>query len=156
MSSTLIDEDLGHRGALQRKFLIHTPSAVVAWGGLLWLLVILITGNIGAILGLVLISIITASVTFEATAAIRDLRSEPITTRGNVDRAWAKGRFLFIGTVRYLIVRGRVFELREEAFSSLLEDDIVEIKHWPHTNIVISLHLLKGEDAEGYTRPDER
>ncbi len=156
MSSTLIDEHLGHRGSLHRKLAIHTPAAVVAWGALLWLLAILVTGNVGALVGLSLVGVITASVTFEASATIRDLRGEPVTTRGNVDRAWAKGRFLFIGTVRYLIVRGRVFELREEAFASLLEDDIVEIKHWPHTNVVISLHLLKGDDAEGSSRPDER
>ena len=156
MSSTLIDEDLGHRRTLHRKLVIHTPGAVVAWGALLWLLAILLSGNLGALVGLTLVAIITASVTFEASAAIRDLRGDPITTRGNVDRAWAKGRFLFIGTVRYLIVRGRVFELRQEAFASLQEDDIVDIKHWPHTNIVISLHLLEGEDAEGYTRPHER
>jgi hypothetical protein len=156
MSSTLIDDVLGHRGTLHRKLMIHTPAAVIAWGALLWLLVILVTGNLGALVGLTLVAIIAASVTFEASATIRDLRTEPITTRGNVDRAWAKGRFLFVGTVRYLIVRGRVFELRQEAFASLQEDDIVAIKHWPHTNIVISLHLLEGEDAEGYSRPDER
>ena len=156
MSSTLIDVVLGHRGTLHRKLMIHTPAAVIACGALLWLLVILVTGNLGALVGLTLVAIIAASVTFEASATIRDLRTEPITTRGNVDRAWAKGRFLFVGTVRYLIVRGRVFELRQEAFASLQEDDIVAIKHWPHTNIVISLHLLEGEDAEGYSRPDER
>ena len=100
MSSTLIDDVLGHRGTLHRKLMIHTPAAVIAWGALLWLLVILVTGNLGALVGLTLVAIIAASVTFEASATIRDLRTEPITTRGNVDRAWAKGRFLFVGTVR--------------------------------------------------------
>jgi hypothetical protein len=156
MSSTLIDEDLGHRLALQRKLIIHTPVAVVSWGITIWLLLVVLSGNLGALIGLTIAAIVTAAFTFEASASIRDLRCEPITTRGNIDRAWKKGRFLFIGTVRYLIVRGRVFELTQEAFISLQEDEVVEIQHWPHTNVVISLHLLRGADAEGYPRARDR
>lgn len=156
MTSTLIDEDPGHRGALQRKMLLHTPAAVGSWLVGLWLLMVLLSGNVGALVGLIIVAIVTAAFTFESVAAIRDLRSEPITTRGNIDRAWAKGRFLFIGTVRYLIVRGRVFELRPEAFASLQEDDTVEIKHWPRTNVLVSLHLIEGEDVESDRGPARR
>lgn len=156
MSSTLIDEDLGHRGALQRKMLLHTPAAVGSWLVTLWLLTVLFSGNVGALVGLTIVAIVTAAFSFEAVAAIRDLRSEPITTRGNVDRAWAKGRFLFVGTVRYMVVRGRIFELRSAAFASLQEDDMVEIKHWPHTNVLVSLHLIEGEDDESDRGPARR
>ena len=156
MSTTLIDDDPGHRFALRRKLVLHAPVAVAAWAVAIWLLLVMLSGNFGAIVGLTIVGIVTAAFSFESVAAYRDLKGEPVTTRGNVNRAWAKGRFLFIGTVRYVIVRGRVFELRAEAFASLQEDDTVEIRHWPHTNLVISIHLLTGEDAEIERRPARR
>ncbi|MEE8338431.1 MAG: hypothetical protein V3R95_10235 [Dehalococcoidia bacterium] len=156
MSTTLIDDNPGHRVALQRKLALNAPVAIGAWGVTFWLLLVLLGGNAGAIVGLTIIGIVTAAFSFESVAAFRDLKGEPTTTRGNVDRAWAKGRFLFIGTVRYAIVRGRVFELRPEAFASLQRDDTVEIRHWPRTNLVISIHLLTGEHATIERRPARR
>lgn len=156
MNTTLIDEDLGHRRALQRKVLLHGPAAVVSWAITAWLLLVLVGGNVGALVGLTIMAIVTTALTFEAISALRDLRTEPITTRGGVGRVWSKGRFLFIGTIHYLAVAGRIFELRREAYASLQEGDTVEIEHWPHTNVVVSIRLVAADPDESDSRSAER
>ena len=143
MSAGMLEERPGHRAVLVRKAIIHTPAAAgalalaaIALGGLL-------QGNAGALIGLVIVGALAFALSFEAVAALRDLRAAPVTTRDRVARVWSKSRVLFFGRVHYLLVERRVFEIGPVTGAELRQGDEVEIVHWPHTNALVSLRLVK-------------
>ena len=91
--------------------------------------------------------------------ALRDLRASPVTTEGNVERLWNKTTFLFFGRNYYLLVNGHVFSISLEAYRELFPrmGREVKVRHWPHTDIVISLHLLEPDDgSDGQPSPPEK
>jgi hypothetical protein len=144
MNLTLLEERDNHRAVLIRKAAIHVPAFVGAFivSGLLF--ASLLQGNLDVLIGLAIMGIVSFAVGFEASAAVRDLRKQPTTTSGEALRVWSKGRFLFFGTIFYVLVNGRVFELSREAYGSIEYGDNLEIAHWPHTNVVVTLHLIEG------------
>lgn len=152
MTLTLLEERSDHHAALVRKAMIHVPAALAALAIGALLFMSLLQGNLGVLIGLTIIGVIGLAVGFEANAALRDLKAEPITTQGEVLRAWSKGRYLFIGTIFYVHVGGRVFELERPTFASVENGDTLEIVHWPRTNIIITLHLVEGSSADGSGR----
>lgn len=143
MNEILLEEHHGHRATLVRKAVIHTPTATLAWVLALSLLGGLLQGNLGVIVGLVIVGVVAFALSFEAIAALRDLRTEPVTTHGAVQRLWTKGRVFFLGRVNYLFVQGRVFEVTAPTYAGLAEDDTVEVVHWPHTNILVTVSLMQ-------------
>ena len=143
MSTRLLEERARHRAGLLRKAITHTPAAGVALVLTAIALLSLLQGNLGAIIGLVLIGGLSFALGFEAVAALRDLRGAPVTTRDRVAKVWSKSRVLFFGHVHYLLVERRVFEIGPVAGAELQEGDEVEIVHWPHTNALVSLHLVE-------------
>lgn len=143
MSTRLIEERAGHRARLLRKAITHTPAAAAALGLTGFALLSLLQGNLGAIIGLLLVGGLSFALTFEAVGALRDLRGAPVTTRDRVAKLWSKSRVLFFGHVHYLLVNRRVFEIGPVAEEELHEGDEVEVVHWPHTNALVSLHLVE-------------
>ncbi len=142
MSTRLLEERPGHRAGLVRKAIIHTPAAA---GALLFTAIALLSllqGNLGSLIGLVIVGGLAFALSFEAIAALRDLRSVPVTTSSRVARLWSKSRVIFFGRVHYLLVERRVFEIGPVAEAELREGDEVEIVHWPHTNSLVSLRLV--------------
>lgn len=142
MSTKLLEERPGHRASLVRKALIHTPAAAGALMLTAIALLSLLQGNAGAVIGLVIVGGLAFALSFEALAALRDLRGAPVTTRDRVARVWSKSRVLFFGRVHYLLVERRVFEIGPVTGAELREGDEVEIVHWPHTNALVSLRLV--------------
>lgn len=143
----IIEERPGHRGDVVRKAVIHTPAATIATAIFAALLLLVIGGDWGALFGVTIIGIIAYALSFEAIAALRDLRSEPTTTDGLVSRTWQKSRVLFFGRVHYLMVQRRVFEIDAVLAEEVREGDRVEIVHWPYTNTLVSLRRLSRESA---------
>jgi hypothetical protein len=146
MSASLLEERPGHRAGLVRKAIIHTPAAAGALALTAIALLGLLQGNLGALIGLVIVGSLALALSFEAVAALRDLRSAPVTTRDRVARVWSKSRVLFFGRVHYLLVKRRVFEIGPVAGAELRAGDEVEIVHWPHTNALVSLRLVGPRD----------
>ena len=153
MSARLLEERPGHRAGLVRKAITHTPAAAVALALTASALLSLLQGNLGALIGLVIIGGLSFALSFQAVAALSDLRAAPVTTRDRVARVWTKSRILFFGRVHYLLVERRVFEIGPLAEAELREGDEVEIVHWPHTNVLVSLRLV--EPQGGPERPSE-
>ena len=134
-----LQEQHNHRFVLVRKAIIYTPAALIATALFAVALSSLLSGNVGAIIGTVILAIIAFAVDFEAVAALRDLRAEPTVTIGRVQRVWSKARILFFGRAHYLLIKRQVYEVDGVAAAELADGDPVQIEHWPHTNIVISL-----------------
>ncbi|HJM89489.1 MAG TPA: hypothetical protein QF624_07680 [Dehalococcoidia bacterium] len=155
MSDTLLYEHVGHRGRVIRKALMHGPLGVFTIGVTLWLAISVLGGNLGALFGFLMMALISFAIGLEGLAALRDLVAVPVRSRGEIQRAWSKGRFLFLGTIHYILVEKRVFEVEGHAFSSVQEGNVVELQHWPHTNVVASIHLVEEEPEEEF-RPNYR
>ena len=130
-----LEQRRNHRPALVRRALLLTPTAIAATGLLfysaqyLW----------GSLLPVIIIALCAIAVDFEAVSTLRDLRSQPTTTRGRVDRLWKKSRYLFLGRVDYMLVGRLLFEIGPVAATELRPGDEVVVEHWPHTAIVITL-----------------
>lgn len=168
-----LDRYLEHRDnarfAIWRQAAIYVPSGVL----LTSLLAVGIMNLPNAIVAVVVLMVFALPVDIEAIQAVRDLtKREPVTSRGVVDRQWAKGRFLFFGRVRYVLMdlrrvkdgkvdpgqkpKGSLFEVQELTDMQLSPGDQVEVVHWPHTNAIVSLELLSRdpESNRGTGSPD--
>lgn len=148
------------RFAIWRQAAIYVPSGLL----LTALLVVGVMNLPNSIVAVVVLSVFSLPVDMEAIAAVRDLfRSGPVTSRGVIDRQWAKARFMFLGRVRYLLVDLRrvedgqvnrdakpkrtLFEVSELANMQLNPGDEIEVVHWPHTNSIVSLELLSKDPS---------
>ena len=161
------------RLGIVRQAAIYVPSGLVLTG----LLAVAVMNLPNAIVAVIVLAIFSLPVDLEAIQAVRDLlRKEPVTSRGVIDRQWAKSRFMFLGRVRYLLVdlrrvdgqggavldpdakaKGTLFEVEELANHQLHPGDEIEVVHWPHTNAIVSLELLSsGVDASNGTNPPAR
>jgi hypothetical protein len=145
----LLEEHFGHRAGVYRRALIFTPLAIGFLIAFALLFISLVGGNGGAWIGSILIGVIAFAISYEALSALRDLRSEPITTMGPAERVWTKSRFLVFGKTGYVLVRGRVFDIRVDTSMLLEAGTPVTVRHWPHTNLVVTLHRgAEGSETE--------
>ena len=159
MNARLIEEARHHRAAVARAAMMWTPLTIAALVGEGLLLRSVLGGNLGTIFGLIIVGIMVMAPAFMSIAALRDLRASPVTTEGNVERLWNKTTFLFFGRNYYLLVNGHVFSISLEAYRELFPrmGREVRVRHWPHTDIVISLHLLEPDDgSDGQPSPPEK
>lgn len=143
----LLEEHFGHRMGVYRRAIIFTPLAVGFIAAFAFAFLSLLSGNVGALLGSVVLGVIAFALGFEALAALRDLRAEPITTSGPAERVWTKSKFLIFGKTGYLLLKGRVFEIRVDTTMLIEAGTPVTFRHWPHTNLVVTLHR-GAEDAD--------
>jgi hypothetical protein len=101
--------------------------------------------------GLIIVSIFSVAIFIEGFAVARDIVSQPIITEASVSRLWQKGRLLVFGQVYYLLIDKKLFEISAFAYHELQSHTkpYVRIRHWPHSNIVISIQSTqKPETAE--------
>lgn len=134
---------------------IYVPTGIV----LTALLLLSISALPGTIFAVILLSIGAFAFDMQAYHAVADLLTpQPTTSRGRVERMWTKGRFLFLGRVRYLLVetlpvvdgqvdeaakpKVRLFEVGPIAEMELRLGDEVEVVHWPHTNSIVTLERI--------------
>src|SRR5690606_3788338 len=106
-----LDRYIEHRDntrfAIWRQAAIYVPSGLLLTA--LW--VVGIMNLPGSIIAVIVLTLFVIPVDLEAISAVRDLfRREPVTSRGPIDRQWAKARFMFLGRVRYLLVSVRRVE----------------------------------------------
>jgi len=157
------------RFAIWRQAAIYVPSGLLLTS--LW--VVGIQHLPTSIIAVVILTLFTLPVDIEAIQTVRDLaRREPVTSRGVVDRQWAKARFMFLGRVRYLLAslrrvddgqvdaarkpKSSLFEVSELTNMQLNPGDQIEVVHWPHTNAIVSLERLSQDlgESPGQTPPD--
>ena len=100
----LIDEPPNPRRTIYRMALLYTPAAVLVGTLALIPIVSLLQGSTGAIIGVILLGPTAAALGFQAIVALRDLRAQPVTTRGVLRRVWDKGTVLWVSRAYYLRV----------------------------------------------------
>lgn len=125
-----------HRLALYIRAAIFVPSGIALTA------VLVVALMQGAWVAVVVVGIGAVAVDSEAISTVRDLVSKPVTTQGKVGRSWKKARFLFLGSIHYIMVRGRLFEIGPVAAMELRPGDEIRAYHWPHTNAIITLERI--------------
>ena len=143
MSMEMIEERPLDRRLLVRNAAIYAPTSFVVVALLLLALGALFSGNAGAVLPAIILGIVAFAVLYELTAAVRDLRAEPITTEGTIDRIWKKSKLLIFGRQDYMMIDRKVFEVGVLAATELVEGQRVSIRHWPHTMRVITIERIR-------------
>jgi hypothetical protein len=140
----VLEEHAATRNPILRNALIYTPAAVVTGGLFFVSLFELLSGNAGATLPTILLSLVGFALVYEAIAALRDLRSAPVVTEGEVDRVWKKSKLLIFGRQDYLLVQKQVFEVGPITAIELSVGQTVSIRHWPRTRRVVSVGRIRG------------
>lgn len=140
------------RRTIVRKAFAFAPIAALFLAATLFALYNMLTSSAGAVVGVVVFGLPAFALTYEAVAALRDLRSQPRVTRGVIARMWNKGTVLWMTRAYYLLVEsagtssGReqhFFVISPEAYLQLSDGRTVEVRHWPHTNTVVSLGVVE-------------
>ena len=148
MSHEMLGEMPSSRQKLWRMAALYVPLAV---GGLALTgisLRALAGGSAGAVIPLTIMLIVTGALLFQAVTALRDLRAQPMFTRGEVHRTWSKGGVLWLFRSHYVMIDRQVFVMAPEVWVLLGEGDIVECHHWPHTKTLIRVMLVKDRDPD--------
>ncbi len=155
----LLEEHGESRRALARKLMLHAPLALAFGVVSAAALYYAFTNSLGALVGAAIFGLPAFAFGYEAVTAARDLRAQPITTRGTIARMWNKGTILWMTRAYYLLVdlppveggerEQRFFVISHEAYVQLEEGRTVEVQHWPHTNAVISLGIVESSRARG-------
>lgn len=148
------------RRGIVRKALVFTPAALLFAGVTLAAVYNAFTNSMGALVGAVVFGIPAVALLYEASSCLRDLRSQPMTTRGVVTRMWNKGTVLWMTRAYYLLVnvsgnqRGeqRFFVVPQDVYLQLDEGRTIEVTHWPHTNAVVTLGEVEGRSGPSGSR----
>ena len=129
------------RKLVWRKFLVFLPLSFVCILLLFWLVAQLPQ----TVIGLVIVGVFSIAIIIELVSAARDIRSSPIVTQGNASRLWQKSRLMIFGQVNYLLIDRRLFEINMHAYQFLNAntDRPIRIRHWPHSNLEISIETLE-------------
>ena len=160
----LMEEHPRSRRTLWRMALIYTPTATLALVLASIALYNLVTGSIGAVVGVILLSPIAIALTYQAVTALRDLFAQPVRTRGEVARLWDKGTVLWMSRSYYTLVEApkaadpsrldhHVFVISQLSSLDLRDGMLVEAEHWPHTNTLLRLWEVERQVAPQAERP---
>ena len=124
-----------------RKFLVFLPLSFICILLISWLIAQLPQ----TVIGLIIVGVFSIAIVIELVSAARDIRSSPIVTQGKASRLWQKSRMMIFGQVNYLLIDRRLFEVNAHAYQFLNTnpDRAIRIRHWPHSNLVISIEYLE-------------
>ena len=139
----VLQEGTPDRRGLVRMVMLYTPLAAISGSGVVWLLRVLLGGDLGALIGLTVLGLALFGTSFQASGALRDLRAAPVTTTSVVLRKRRPGLFMWLGRTHYLLLREGAFVVSVPAYHELEEGDEVEMEHWPHTHRVVRLRLSR-------------
>lgn len=139
-------EELEARENTQRTLLrmavLYVPLAFVTTAVALYAFGNFLGGAGGALIPAVIVGIFALAFSIEGISAVRDLRAQPVTSRGPVRRTWSRGGLLWFFRSHYMHVEKDVFTVAPLTAVSVHPGDTVEIEHWPHTKTVMRVRLL--------------
>jgi hypothetical protein len=121
-------------GMLMLQALFFTPLTLITLGGVVLALYNIAAGDFGYVVMLVVASILTILFGFQAVHYLRDMGTQPVHSEGEISKKWTKGNlFFFFMPGYYIAVKGKIFTISRSHFSGLLEEDMVRIRHYPHS-----------------------
>lgn len=101
----------------------------------------------GTVVGLVVVGVIALLSGYQSIQAFRDLFTQPVETRGVVERKWSRADF-FVVRSHYVMVKRNVFRIEPFEFVDVELGDTVSVIHYPHTSTVQSLTVEERGEGE--------
>lgn len=128
------------RTVLVRSVLLFLPFLAIV----LVALVTLVRGGVsgGAIIGVVVVSLVTLLLGYQIVQSLRDLAGHPIETEGVVERHWNRNEF-FVFRNTYIFVEGDVYRLSPEQELHVEIGHRVRVRHYQHTGTVEAIEVLQ-------------
>jgi xanthosine utilization system XapX-like protein len=124
----------GRRAQIIVQAVVFTPLAAVMVAGVVLALVKIASGETGYVVLLFVSGVLAIVLGYQAYHYVRDLGAEPVVTEGEVAKKWTKGNlFFFFMPSYYIAVKGKIYTVTRLQFRGLLEEDLVRIRHYPHT-----------------------
>lgn len=138
------------RRRLVRGAVIYMPifvAVLIAW--VVALAAVVRQGGGGSIFLLLLLTLVALLVGFQSVQSLRDLRSPPVTSEGEVRRKWRRAELLLFPAY-YLYLNRNVFKITPLAYHQVQPGGFVVVLHYPHTSSVVSVTRLRpGEMKPG-------
>ncbi|RLT35773.1 MAG: hypothetical protein DWI59_01600 [Chloroflexi bacterium] len=150
-AGTLLESNADPQRSLRRSLLVNGPLALLSLIPLGMSLQSLLVGNMGALLPLSILSVVTGSLAYQVYSAKRDLQATPEETTGSVRRVWSKGAVLWMVRSHYILIGRAIFVIDALSAYDLKEGDVVRVRHLPHTSTVIELRVLHREPTPANT-----
>ena len=122
------------RGIVVLQALVYTPLTLLSLAGVALALVEIASGDYGYAVMLVFSSVLAVILGYQAVHYLRDLSSEPVQSEGEIAKKWHKGNlFFFFMPGYYIAVKGQIYTVSRDHYRTLLEEDMVRIRHYPHS-----------------------
>ena len=114
--------------------IFFTPAALVCAALSVLAIAQIISGDTGYLVLLFVVGSLTILLGYQAVHYIRDLGAHPVQNEGEVAKKWTKGNlFFFFWPSYYIAVKGKIYTITRDDYKGLLEEDLVRIRHYPHT-----------------------
>ena len=132
------------RGGLIKSALLWTPCFVVVFGLLLYFLFDQLTGGgKGSWFLLVILTIFSVLLGFQASQSLLDLRSEPIEGTQVVVRRWSKSDSLVMRTHYLQLANKAILHGDKHILDGIKVEDTVIVRYYPHTGVLLSIEKVK-------------
>jgi len=135
---------LSPRGRLIRDAILYTPPFLL-FATMLALMIAGIWDR--AIVGMIIIALLTFLFGYQSIQTIRDLFSQPRDIVGPIRRLWTK-RDGFIVKNYYMSVEKAIFHIPADEYVQLRAGDLVRVRAYPHTGTVVAIEKSRGEMPE--------
>jgi hypothetical protein len=138
-------ENRGARGGVIRSAIIYTPLFVIALAVLITIVLQVVDGD-GSIVLLIIFALVCLVLGFQSISALRDISAEFVETMGPVRRKWSRSDFVFWRSY-YVDVEKKYFSVDRVPYELLQPDDVVVVKHLPHSERVESISRVRPAPA---------
>ncbi len=124
------------RDNVRRSALLFTPFFLAAAALEAYLAVEFAAGpRPGAIVGLVIVGVVTLLLGFESIQSVRDLVAQPVEIEDQISRKWSRTDAIFFQNW-YVMVGGKVFRIEKIESDEVEEGDTARVRYYPHTMTV--------------------
>ncbi len=139
-----LEKERRARNNVIRTAVIWMPLFLLVFAGLVWAVFDRVTGGGTSTWFLVgVLGIISFLFGFQGIQALRDLIGGERTVTGQVTRRWTR-RDSFVLKSHYIRLDNKQIFLIDDAFhGDVREGDLVEVRHYPHTSVVIDCERLE-------------
>jgi hypothetical protein len=135
---------LSPRARLIRDAILYTPPFAL-FATMLALMIAGIWDR--AIVGMIIIALLTFLFGYQSIQTFRDLFSQPRDLVGPIRRLWTK-RDGFVVKNYYMSVEKAIFHIPADEYLQLREGDLVRVHAYPHTGTVIAIEKIAREAPE--------
>ena len=131
----------GARRGVVRSAIIHTPLFIIALGVFLTVVVDLVSGD-GSVILLIVFAVVVIVTGYQSISALLDLKAPLVETTGPIKRKWSRSDFFFWRSY-YLHVEKQIFTISRVPHDLLQPDDVVVVKHLPHSGRVEAISRVR-------------